>query len=243
MASSRAGARAHVMPGKMPDSAETVFRQNGGWEPDRRLTRTQATSQTSINFARSIAADEAGRVHLVWRDEQDGNTEIWAFGLRKPWRFSFDEPRLGGTGALLIGDVGQNAREEVDYQAAGVGGLNYGWRLREGRNAFDGRRAAAFDPLTEPIHDYDRSIGQSITGGFVYRGSALDPSFVGRYFYADFVAGRAFSFALNQRTKGAPAMSDLREHTPALSALRGRARSGPTRPTSCTFSITRVARS
>ncbi len=77
IASSRAGAPAQAMLGKVPDSAEIVFHQNGGWEPDRRLTRTQAASQTSINFARSIAADEAGRVHLAWRDEQDGNPEIY----------------------------------------------------------------------------------------------------------------------------------------------------------------------
>ncbi|MGH9840838.1 MAG: sialidase family protein, partial [Blastocatellia bacterium] len=77
ISSSRAGAPAQVMLGKVSDSAEIIFHQNGGWEPDRRLTRTQAASQTSINFARSIAADEAGRVHLAWRDEQDGNTEIY----------------------------------------------------------------------------------------------------------------------------------------------------------------------
>jgi len=127
--------------------------------------------------------------------------EIWAFGLRNPWRYSFDDWTRGGTGALVIGDVGQTAREEVNWEPAGAGGRNYGWRLREGRSAYETRTAAAYQPLTEPIHDYPRSDGQSITGGFVYRGAALDPMFNGRYFFADFVAGRIYSIgvALDER--------------------------------------------
>ena len=65
--------------------------------------------------------------------------EIWSFGLRNPWRYSFDDPSRGGTGALLLGDVGQNAWEEVDYEPAGRGGRNYGWRNREGRTPTSGR--------------------------------------------------------------------------------------------------------
>ena len=123
-------------------------------------------------------------------------TEIWAFGLRNPWRYSFDDWTHGGTGALAIADVGQNAREEVNWEPAGAGGRNYGWRLREGRAPYDQRTAAAYQPLTEPIHDYPRSDGMSITGGFVYRGAALDPMFNGRYFFADYVAGRVFTIGL-----------------------------------------------
>jgi glucose/arabinose dehydrogenase len=122
--------------------------------------------------------------------------EIWAFGLRNPWRYSFDDWTRGGTGALVIADVGQNAREEVNWEPVGRGGRNYGWRLREGRSTHDVRRPAAYLPLTEPIHDYPRSDGMSITGGFVYRGSALDPMFNGRYFFADFVAGRVYTIGL-----------------------------------------------
>lgn len=142
--------------------------------------------------------------------------EIWAFGLRNPWRFSFDDLARGGTGALLIGDVGQGAREEVNYQAAGVGGLNYGWRLREGTAAYDDRRPAAYQPLTDPIHDYPRSDGQSITGGYVYRGSALDPAFAGRYFFADFIAGRVWSLAFEGSDAPVPMARDLRDHSEAL---------------------------
>ena len=123
--------------------------------------------------------------------------EIWAFGLRNPWRYTFDDWTRGGTGALVIADVGQTAREEVNWEPRGMGGRNYGWRLREGRQGYDNRRPAAYLPLTEAIYDYPRSEGMSITGGYVYRGAALDPRFNGRYFFADFVAGRVFSIGLH----------------------------------------------
>lgn len=150
--------------------------------------------------------------------------EIWAFGLRNPWRYSFDDPARGGTGALIIGDVGQGAREEVDYQPPGRGGLNFGWRLREGTLGFDDRRPAAYEPLTPPIHEYPRSDGQAITGGFVYRGAALDPSWRGRYFFADFASGRVFTLGWpSPGDSGIPTSTDLREHT---AALGGRERLG-----------------
>src|SRR5437868_10826324 len=91
--------------------------------------------------------------------------EIWAFGLRNPWRFSFDDPARGGTGALVIGDVGQSRFEEVDYEPAGRPGRNYGWRNREGAHDNVTSRPPAFLPLVDPIHEYDRASGQSITGG------------------------------------------------------------------------------
>jgi glucose/arabinose dehydrogenase len=123
--------------------------------------------------------------------------EVWAFGLRNPWRYSFDDVTRGGTGALVIGDVGQNSREEIDWEPRASGGRNYGWRLREGALPFDARQPAAFLPLKEPIHDYPRNIGQSVSGGFVYRGAGLPAMFNGRYFYADFVSGRVFSLGIN----------------------------------------------
>jgi glucose/arabinose dehydrogenase len=143
--------------------------------------------------------------------------EIWAFGLRNPWRYSFDDWTRGGTSALVIADVGQNAREEINFEPLGRGGRNYGWRLREGRQSFDARTAPAFAPLTDPIHDYGRSLGASITGGVVYRGTRLDPTFNGRYFYADFVSGRVFSIGLHLHPDtGEASADDEREHTAAL---------------------------
>ena len=142
--------------------------------------------------------------------------EIWAFGLRNPWRYSFDDWTRGGTGALVIADVGQTAREEVNWEPRGKGGRNYGWRLREGRASYDTRTPAAYQPLTGPIHEYPRSDGMSITGGFVYRGSVLDPMFNGRYFFADFVAGRVYSIGLALDEQQEATAVDLLELTELL---------------------------
>jgi glucose/arabinose dehydrogenase len=122
--------------------------------------------------------------------------EIWAFGLRNPWKFSFDEPVLGGNGAMLIADVGQNAFEEVDYQPYGVGGRNYGWRVREGVHDHIASPGPAYLPLVQPIVEYDHTVGNSITGGFVYRGYSLGAAYRGRYFYGDFGTGRVWSVPL-----------------------------------------------
>ena len=142
--------------------------------------------------------------------------EIWSFGLRNPWRYSFDDWTRGGTGALIVGDVGQNAREEVNWEPRGRGGRNYGWRLREGRANYDARLPAAYQPLTAPIHEYPRSDGQSITGGFVYRGSALPEMFNGRYFFADFVTGRVFTIGVALDEQQEATAVDLLELTDML---------------------------
>lgn len=119
--------------------------------------------------------------------------EIWAYGLRNPWRYAFD----AATALLYIADVGEGAREEVNVAAAATAGLNYGWNITEGSLCFPG------DPcntqgLTLPVLEYahDPSGGCSITGGRVYRGSAI-PELRGRYFYSDFCSGwlRSFAFA------------------------------------------------
>ena len=144
--------------------------------------------------------------------------EIWAFGLRNPWRYTFDDPARGGTGALVIGDVGQNRFEEIDYEPANRGGRNYGWRNREGLHDNVTSRPSAYLPLVDPIHEYDHSAGQSITGGFVYRGSALPPAYKGRYFFADFVAARVFSIALTIDGGGEARVSNVIEHTAELNA-------------------------
>ena len=142
--------------------------------------------------------------------------EIWAFGLRNPWRYSFDDPARGGTGALVIGDVGQGAFEEIDYEPRARGGRNYGWRNREGAHDNVTSRPPAFTPLVDPIHEYGRSAGQSVTGGYVYRGRALGPAFTGRYFFADYVAGRVWSLALTIDSQGEARASSLVEHTSEL---------------------------
>ena len=146
--------------------------------------------------------------------------EIWAFGLRNPWRFSFDDPSRGGTGALVIADVGQSHWEEVDYEPAGRGGRNYGWVNREGAHDYIARTAPAYLPLTNPIHEYDHTVGASITGGYVYRGAI--PEIRGRYFFADYVRARVWSLAITPNPlTGEGVASDLIEHTATIGALTG----------------------
>jgi glucose/arabinose dehydrogenase len=118
-----------------------------------------------------------------------GAKEIWALGLRNPWRFAFDAP----TGLLYIADVGQNAWEEVDVAPANQGGLNYGWRIMEGAHCYNASSCSSMG-LVPPAVEYDRSNGQcAIIGGFVYRGARF-PALAGQYFYADLCAGWVRSF-------------------------------------------------
>jgi glucose/arabinose dehydrogenase len=121
--------------------------------------------------------------------------EIWSYGLRNPWRFSFDR----ATRDLYIGDVGQNAREEIDVSTSAQQfgrGLNYGWNRMEGTACYEPPSGCAASGLTPPVLDYGHSQGCSVTGGYVYRGAAV-PTLVGHYFYADYCEGWVRSFRLN----------------------------------------------
>ena len=111
--------------------------------------------------------------------------EIWAVGLRNPWRGSFDRQ----TGDLYLGDVGQNAYEEVDFQPAGIGGLNYGWRCYEGNNPYNTSGCAPASSYTFPIFVANQSAGNcSVIGGYVYRGSQY-PAMAGHYLASDYCTG------------------------------------------------------
>jgi len=148
--------------------------------------------------------------------------EIWAFGLRNPFRYSFDNPALGGTGALFIGDVGQNSREEIDVAPAGRGGQNYGWRIREGTIATPGvpPTTPAFTPLTEPLGDYGRNVGVTVIGGYVYRGRGLGGDFYGRYFFADEGNGHLWSIAWTlDPGSGRGSVLNVVDHTPEIGVL------------------------
>lgn len=115
--------------------------------------------------------------------------EIWAKGLRNPWRYAFDAP----TGLLYVADVGQNAHEEVDVVPATQAGVNYGWSIMEGASCFNPSTGCNQTGLTLPLIDYPHSEGCSITGGYVYRGSAI-PGIRGHYFYSDFCSSFLRSF-------------------------------------------------
>ena len=111
--------------------------------------------------------------------------EIWAYGLRNPWRFSFDRV----TGELWAADVGQDEYEEVDIIKPG---LNYGWNTMEGNHCFRPSTGCDREGLEMPVTEYGRDGGCSVTGGYVYRGSRL-PSLYGAYVYGDFCSGRIWA--------------------------------------------------
>ncbi len=126
--------------------------------------------------------------------------ELWNWGLRNPWRFSFDR----ANGDLYIGDVGQDTREEIDVATATSGagkGLNFGWNIMEGMICY-GASTCNQAGLTLPVLDYTHADGCSVTGGFVYRGAAI-PGLVGTYFYSDFCGGwiRSFKYAAGAATE------------------------------------------
>jgi len=129
---------------------------------------------------------------------QAGADEIWAYGLRNPWRFAFDAPPDGTSPKLYVADVGQGAREEVNVVDASSSGRNYGWRLMEGTQCYNPSSGCNQAGLTLPIVEYDhgQTGGCSITGGFVYRGAAI-PEVHGHYFYSDYCSGWLRSFRLS----------------------------------------------
>jgi glucose/arabinose dehydrogenase len=144
--------------------------------------------------------------------------EIWAYGVRNPWRNSFDKE----TGDFWIGDVGQGLWEEVNFVPKGQGkGANFGWRLREGKIATPTKGVGGEAPgAHEPIHVYKHGMGEneglSITGGYVYRGSAV-PELKGRYIFADYQNPRIWSFV--QKNGEA---TDFKDHTKTRQPKDGR---------------------
>ena len=111
-------------------------------------------------------------------EQNDVRAEIWAYGLRNPWRFSFDR----GTGDLYIADVGQNQWEEIDFQPAeSVGGEHYGWDTTEGTHCFEPASGCDASAITLPVAEYGHDQGCSVTGGYVYRG-ATTPSWMASIF-------------------------------------------------------------
>lgn len=118
--------------------------------------------------------------------------EIFAYGMRNPWRFSFD----GETGRLFVADVGQNAYEEIDLVERGG---NYGWNTREGAHCFSPSTGCQTTGLIDPITEYSHSLGLAVIGGYVYRGSSY-PTIAGSYFFADYATGRLWM--LNESSRG-----------------------------------------
>jgi glucose/arabinose dehydrogenase len=123
-------------------------------------------------------------------DDPEARNEIWAFGLRNPWRFSFDR----STSDLFIGDVGQGTYEEIDFEARqSSGGRNYGWNIMEGSHCFQNGGCSS-DGITLPIAEYDHDSGCSVTGGYVYRGGRF-PALRGMYLFGDYCSGTIWALA------------------------------------------------
>jgi glucose/arabinose dehydrogenase len=138
--------------------------------------------KTNVLLGKLLRLDvNSAEPYAIPADNPFGN-EIWAYGLRNPWRISFDKQ----TGDLHIGDVGQDTWEEIDYLPAGSpGGTNFGWNFREGKHDYKGTAPAG---LTEPVAEYSHAEGGcSVTGGYVYRGSM--PEWNGIYLYGDYCTG------------------------------------------------------
>jgi glucose/arabinose dehydrogenase len=128
-----------------------------------------------------------------YADQPDAAAEIWALGLRNPWRFSFDRR----TGDLWIGDVGQSAWEEIDRATAASGlgrGTNFGWNRMEGSHCYPSGKPCDIPGLTLPIAEYAHDLGCAVTGGYVYRGSA-SPALEGVYVFGDYCSGRIWGLA------------------------------------------------
>jgi glucose/arabinose dehydrogenase len=131
---------------------------------------------------------------------EGARAEIWTYGLRNPWRFSFDRE----TGDMWIGDVGQTAFEEIDLQPAGVGGMNFGWSLAEGFECYSDDNCQEAD-IDWPVFAYGRELGIAVTGGYVYRGEAI-PALTGSYLLGDY--GTGYMWVLTPEGDGVYAASD-----------------------------------
>ena len=143
---------------------------------------------------------------------------IEGYGLRNPWRFSFDRE----TGDLWIGDVGQGAWEEIDHTPAASPGLeNYGWDVYEGTHVYEDKDPNPAGHLVMPVYEYSHDDGCSVTGGYVYRGERV-PAAVGRYFFGDYCSGTVWSFVLEGDK--ARDVRNVRQDRPAERVRRGRGR-------------------
>ena len=191
-----------------PDGMLYIGFGDGGWRDDPHGNGQDRSTLLGSMLRIDVDRPDPGRAHAVPTDNPfvgDATVpdEVWATGLRNPWRFSF-----APDGRMIVADVGQNRFEEVDIVGRGD---NLGWARREGRHCFP-PDATCGDPsaegLVEPIWEYGRDDGQSITGGYVYTGGSI-PELRGRYVVGDFVSGRVWALDLPKTIEGAPLQSAM----------------------------------
>jgi len=151
---------------------------------------------------RAYAIPDANPFAAGGTDPGGGAPEIWAYGLRNPWRFSFDP----ANGDLYIGDVGQGSWEEIDRQPGdSPGGENYGWNVMEGRHCYSG--SCDQRPYVKPVTEYGHDKGCAVVGGYVYRGSA-QPALAGVYVFGDDCSGTVFTLQVDEGTTTAKPVLD-----------------------------------
>jgi glucose/arabinose dehydrogenase len=172
-----------------PDGYLYIGMGDGGGGGDQFGTAQNPSALLGKMLRIDVGRTDGGRNYAIPADNpfagrSGWRPEIWAYGLRNPWRYSFDR----ATGDLYIADVGQNRYEEVNFQPAGVGGQNYGWPRMEASHCFRPATGCDTSGLTMPIGEYGRSGGISITGGHVYRGAAQS-LLRGAYVFGDFGSG------------------------------------------------------
>ena len=187
-----------------PDGYLYIASGDGGSAGDP-LGNGQDTSSLLGKLLRiDVDAAGGGRPYGIPEDnpfaDGGGAPEVWAYGLRNPWRFSFDEP----AGKLWVADVGQDAVEEVNRAPAKRGGLNYGWNVMEGERCFEPPEGCEQAGLELPVTSYTHAEGCSVTGGYVYRGERF-PALYGGYFFADYCSGYLWGLAAGAR-RGTPAV-------------------------------------
>jgi glucose/arabinose dehydrogenase len=196
----------------LPDTArELLFvdqpfaNHNGGqvqFGPDGKLYVGMGDGGSGGDPQNNGQNPQAKLAKLLRADPRNPNWEVAGYGLRNPWRFSFDRT----TGDLWIGDVGQGEWEEIDYRRRGAPPANFGWARYEGKHSYSNVAPSPATPLVFPIAEYSHDQGCSVVGGYVYRGSAV-PAARGRYFYGDSCSGAVWSL----RMKGGKVTGHRRE--------------------------------
>jgi len=202
-----------------PDGFLYVGWGDGGLADDPHENGQDPKAMLGKMLRLDVDGQQEGKGYRVPKDNPFVNTpgylpEIWATGLRNPWRYAFDSK-----GRLVVADVGQYAWEEIDLIERGA---NYGWKLREGRRCYLPKECRP-EGLTDPIYEYPHDEGQSVTGGYVAEGDAV-PALQGKYVFGDFVRGRLWALDLPERN--APGAAQAKVYTlgqwPILPSTFGR---------------------
>jgi len=179
-----------------PDGMLYIGMGDGGWRNDPHDNGQDASTLLGALLRIDVDRVPEGEAYGIPADNEQRAgwaPEVFAIGLRNPWRYTFDDD-----GRLVVADVGQDRYEEVSIVRAGD---NLGWNVREAGHCFEPRRGCEREGLVDPVWEYDHTLGQSITGGHVY-GGELVPGLAGRYVVADFLSGNIWALALPAEATG-----------------------------------------